>query len=297
MLRRQIRKHGFNLSKRSCRNNLDCPNSWGHHDLMFINPAAMSGKGILFDKLNEINKLTEEIKTQENLNNEQGGEGLLSNILRSGLDTITSGTLATKLKNIIPSSDETARPAFKGEKHAILKLPNGRMGIASYMGPGTAIGERLKRGDPPRTESDKVAQAHDIRYLKAQNVDDVREADRIMLRKLREIARANKDSPFNIRQGNLIAAKIKAEDVGLIKRDAFSGKLPYKIPADVDRIATQKLKELAQLGYGHPTQIMGIGELREEKNGDEEELMLPGDKLKIKLLKKLSKSKKKKVMV
>lgn len=42
--------------------------------------------------------------------------------------------LATQVKNLIPSSDDTGRPSFPGEKHAILKLPNGKYGIANYVG-------------------------------------------------------------------------------------------------------------------------------------------------------------------
>jgi len=42
--------------------------------------------------------------------------------------------LGKKVQNLIPSSDETARDGFAGEKHAFLKLPNGKMGIANYMG-------------------------------------------------------------------------------------------------------------------------------------------------------------------
>ena len=41
---------------------------------------------------------------------------------------------ATYLKNLLPNADETGRPSYPGERHAILKLPNGRMGTANYMG-------------------------------------------------------------------------------------------------------------------------------------------------------------------
>jgi hypothetical protein len=39
--------------------------------------------------------------------------------------------------------------------------------------PGTQITKRLKRGDPPRAISDKVAQAHDIRYGLAKGQKEV----------------------------------------------------------------------------------------------------------------------------
>ena len=48
-----------------------------------------------------------------------------------------SGETGTNVKNMIDPSDDTARPSYQGEKHAIIKLPNGKMGIANYLGPGT----------------------------------------------------------------------------------------------------------------------------------------------------------------
>ena len=66
-----------------------------------------------------------------------------------GIGDFLSG-LAGKVMNRINPDDGTYRPGFPGEKHAILKLANGSLGKASYMGPGTHIAERLARGDPPR---------------------------------------------------------------------------------------------------------------------------------------------------
>lgn len=42
--------------------------------------------------------------------------------------------LGKSIQNILPSSDETARDGFAGERHAILQLPNGKYGVANYMG-------------------------------------------------------------------------------------------------------------------------------------------------------------------
>lgn len=155
-------------------------------------------------------------------NETMGGRGILDN-MKSLLGSI--GNVGTNLLNRIPNSDDTGRPMFNGEKHALLKLQNGKMGIGNYMGPGTQLIKRLKRGDPPRTETDKVSQAHDIRYGIAKNVDDIRKADKIMIRKVEEIARNKTDSRINIAQAKLIKAKIVGEDLGLIKRNAFSGDL------------------------------------------------------------------------
>ena len=45
-----------------------------------------------------------------------------------------SGEIGTAIRNALPSSDDTARSGFAGEKHGILQLPNGKYGVANYMG-------------------------------------------------------------------------------------------------------------------------------------------------------------------
>ena len=68
----------------------------------------------------------------------QSGEGLtdyatVENAKKFGIALVGaySGETGTKVKNMIDPSDETARPSYQGEKHAIIKLPNGKMGIAN----------------------------------------------------------------------------------------------------------------------------------------------------------------------
>jgi hypothetical protein len=182
--------------------------------------------------------------------NEMSGTGILDS-LRSLMGKI-NGDVGAKMLNLIPSSDETARPVFAGEKHALLKLANGKMGIANYMGPGTQLVKRLKREDPPRTQTDKVSQAHDIRYGIAKNIDDIRKADKIMIRKVEEIARNKTDSRLNIAQAKLIKAKIIDEDLGSIKRNAFSGDLSNNqlLPKEDVALMNGKLKTLSMEGYG-----------------------------------------------
>ena len=93
------------------------------------------------------------------------------------------------------------------------------------MGPNTNLLERLKRGDPPRTAVDRASQAHDIRYALAKTTDDIRKADNIMMNAVDRISRNRGDNAKNIAQARLIKAKIIGEDLGLIRRDAFSGDL------------------------------------------------------------------------
>jgi hypothetical protein len=170
------------------------------------------------------------------------------------LDTAT-GPLGTAISNAMPSSDATARPGFAGEKHAILKLPNGKFGRANYMGPGTHVSQRLRRRDPPRTMSDKVAQAHDIRYGLARNQKQVHRADKRMVKKLKDIERRGQDSRLNTQPGmRMIQAKMLAEKSGLVKpgRIASFG----DAPKGDQRMFQQKLRQLEQEGFGLPGDLL-----------------------------------------
>lgn len=198
----------------------------------------------------------------------------------SAVKNAYTSQMATNLRNMLPDSDDTARPGFAGEAHAILKLPNGKNGVANYMGPNTNIIERIKRGDPGRTEVDKVSKAHDIRYAKAKNFDDIRNADNIMIREVNQIAQNKSDNPRNIFVARAIAGKVKLEDMGLLKKDAFSGDLSKKkLSPENDALLTTALN---QQGYG--LKLAG-----QRGKG----VILPGDALKIKLMKQIIKKKKK----
>lgn len=167
----------------------------------------------------------------------QHGRGLLS-----ALGSLYVGKkLAEK---IAPASDENARPGFPGENHALLKLKGLKMGFANYMGPKTHIKERIARGDPPRTKTDTVAQAHDLRYFKAQTSDDIVNADRKMLAAVKRIKQNKTDSAFNIAQANLIKTKMK-----FLNKGAF-GDLANAATRKMTPLMTQKLEELDQAGYG-----------------------------------------------
>ena len=51
-----------------------------------------------------------------------------------------------------------------------------------YMGPGTRLAKRLKRGDPGINRLDKIAKQHDIDYSHAQNLQDKWKADTKMIK-------------------------------------------------------------------------------------------------------------------
>lgn len=158
--------------------------------------------------------------------------------------------LLAKASNLFPSSDENAADIFPGEYHALVKLPNGKYGRANYSGPGTMIEKRLRRGDKPRVLSDKVSQAHDIRYALAQNEPDVRVADEKFVAKMKQLTREKLDSSFNIQPAmRTIQAKMKAEDFGLLSRDKFVN--IDKPPTGSDKVMlNSKLGQLIQDGYG-----------------------------------------------
>ena len=51
-----------------------------------------------------------------------------------------------------------------------------------YMGPGTKLAKRLKRGDPGINRLDKIAKQHDIDYSHAKNLQDKWTADTKMIK-------------------------------------------------------------------------------------------------------------------
>ena len=185
----------------------------------------------------------------------QSGNGILAKIKAFGNKLKNAGQkmsdsygseLGTQLRNMIPDSDENARPGFPGEQHAILKLPNGKNGVANYMGPGTEVVKRVKRKDPGRTPADYIAKAHDLRYSLAKNTDDIRDADVKMVQALNR----TKDAPRNIMLGKrLIQAKMAAEDAGLLSRDKFADGFKQPPPADA-AVLKRALSGMEMEGYG-----------------------------------------------
>ena len=56
-----------------------------------------------------------------------------------------------------------------------------------YMGPGTHLKERLKRGDPGINRLDKIAKQHDIDYSRAKNLQDKWKADAKMIKAIAKL--------------------------------------------------------------------------------------------------------------
>lgn len=189
-----------------------------------------------------------------------------------------SSETGTALRNLLPDSDENARPGFAGEKHMILQLKNGKNGVANYMGPGTEVVKRLQRGDPGRTPSDTVAKRHDIDYelasgarTKADQLKQTRAADNRMINSLKKIQASRSDAGRNVQAGmRLIQAKTIGEDLGLMDKSKFAGPLTNISDADKTLLMSNRAN-LTQQGYG---------------------LGLPGGSLKQKLIRNMVKQKK-----
>jgi hypothetical protein len=230
----------------------------------------------------------------------QSGEGVMDkfraiydkgkNLVEKASD-LYSSELGTKIKNMIPASDENARPSFAGEKHAILELPNGKNGVANYMGPGTQVLKRLKRGDVGRTFADNVAKRHDIDYAlaategsKEAQIKAIREADDRMINTLSK--NKDKDKARNIQLGlRLIQAKKMGENLGVLSKSKFAGELSNLSAADKAVLLSNK-SALAQQGFGL---TLSGGSMMPLSGG----AMLPGERLKMKLLKQSMSAKKK----
>ena len=56
-----------------------------------------------------------------------------------------------------------------------------------YMGPGTHLKKRLKRGDAGINRLDRIAKQHDIDYSRARHLRDKHQADRKMINSIKRL--------------------------------------------------------------------------------------------------------------
>jgi hypothetical protein len=176
-----------------------------------------------------------------------------------------SGFYDRAVNTLLPNAKHKLRD---GEKHGILYTKDGFQ-PASYMGPGTDVIGKIKDGIKPITKSDKVAQAHDLRYSLASNRIDVRSADIKMVSKLNDLQKNKEDYRFNILMGKIpIQAKMKLENWGIVKEDTFASRGGIK-EEDIP-IAKAKLKELEIEGYGKKkknTWLLHVTKCKQENPG------------------------------
>jgi hypothetical protein len=165
------------------------------------------------------------------------------------IDTLTKAV--NYISNMFPSSDMNATIIEPDEKHGVLILPNGKIGRANYMGPGTNLIKRLKRGDKPRTEMDELSRAHDIRYDLAQSQKDIEDADEIFIKGAKKIRKNKLDNKINTYVGQIpIQAKLYAERKGLVKP---TFKQINKFEKDDEKLLRDTLKTAIMKGYGIPS--------------------------------------------
>jgi hypothetical protein len=244
----------------------------------------------ILKKKDKKNMLFENVETLHSLHSfektDQVGSGVLdvarkvaekSKQAASKLTRAYTSELATTARNMLPGADANARDGFAGELHAVLQLPNGKSGVANFLGPGTQVIKRLRRGDPPRTFVDNIAKMHDVEYALSQgarSVDEqvalLRKADTRMLKNLERAQREHLDTDRNILLAKRpLQLKVLAEESGVLKKNQFGGPLRELTKSDEILLRSEE-KALAQQGFGH---------------GCCNECAMPGDRLKKKMIK------------
>ena len=173
-------------------------------------------------------------------------------------DLFEGGGIFDKVRSVIrrlPSADENVVGPFAGEKHQILKLKDGRIGVAQWSGPGTDVSKRLHPVSKPRETSsikpiDEIAMKHDLQYFLSTNKAQIKKADKRMVRNIK----MSNDSEFNLKIPRVaIGSKIPLEDAGIIDRGKWVG----GDISNVDRkIAKRELRKLNQKGYGNPAEML-----------------------------------------
>lgn len=76
-----------------------------------------------------------------------------------------------------------------------------------YMGPGTKLEKRLKRGDPGINRLDRISKTHDIDYSKAKSLKDKHKADRKMIRSITSLPGRKTMTERVVK--NIMKAKVK----------------------------------------------------------------------------------------
>ena len=202
-----------------------------------------------------------------NMANEMSGEGILdlakegyqkAKQIGSKVASFYSSQTAKDLINLLPDSDDTAAKGFAGEKHAILELANGKYGVGNFIGPGTQVIKRLRRGDKGRTKVDTVSMRHDIDFAIAQGAKSKKEqlklgraADKRMINSLNRLEASGGDAKKNILMGKAIKGKVLLEDAGLMDKDKFLGEMTNINDKDMILLKSKRA-ELSQEGYGMP---------------------------------------------
>ena len=76
-----------------------------------------------------------------------------------------------------------------------------------YMGPGTHLEKRLKRGDPGINRLDRISKIHDIDYSRAHSLKDKHKADRKMIKSIEKLPGKKTKTERVVK--NIMKAKLK----------------------------------------------------------------------------------------
>ena len=187
------------------------------------------------------------------------GSGQPLGTLQSGLHAGAEAGRAIGANSTLVNSLNFAKtalnnPQYAGERHAVLQTGVDKDGYATYergnyIGPGTAVTHRVKKGDRGETYVDKLANKHDVAYTLAADGQDVRKADEDMMEKVRKAEKEALDFPINLRQASLIGTKIKLEDAGL-PNTAFASFGSQGLTASELAMYRRELQRLEKEGKG-----------------------------------------------
>ena len=76
-----------------------------------------------------------------------------------------------------------------------------------YMGPGTKLEKRLKRGDPGINRLDRIAKRHDIDYRDSKSLKDMHKEDRLMIQRIERLPGRKTKTERIVK--NIMKAKVK----------------------------------------------------------------------------------------
>ena len=152
------------------------------------------------------------------------------------------------------------QPQYKGENHATLKVGENKNGTsifkkAEWVGPGTDIDKRLGK-TKPITATDVAANRHDLEFSLHDGDESIRKADRDFL----DAVNGSNDYPINKAQGNLIAAKIGLEDVGIMSRKKFAGDGKVGLSKNQITAYEAEIEKMKKAGYGSKNKRNGWGD-------------------------------------
>jgi hypothetical protein len=139
-------------------------------------------------------------------------------------------------------------PLGKNERHPIMKV-NGKYTTGNYLGPGSDVRGKMKKGIRGKSDIDNIAFRHDLAYSVAKNKGDIRRADEHMLKRVAAVEKRKSDSKHNIRLAKLIKGKIALEKIGVPQSAFTETGDPDATPEEMEEMR-QKMEELTTEGFG-----------------------------------------------